>query len=139
MKEESLPPIGTKVFDIQFGWGEIKSIDEGEVYSINAYFQNKGNPIGYSYTSKGKSKIGDVTTLSLTEYDLVKGGFTPITEWDKPKPGDVGYFWDDDDDYYLKFGVITEISDGEYPYSINNKSGWKNFSKEVPEWYTKKL
>lgn len=96
MKNQELPPVGTKVFDLNYGWGEITSIAEGEFYSVYSCFENKGNHVGYAYTSKGKSENGNVPTLSLTEYDLVNGGFTPISEWNKPKICDVGYFWDDE-------------------------------------------
>lgn len=145
-KSIKLPPVGTPVFDIHYGWGKITSIAEDEFYSIYTCFENNGSPIGYAYTSKGKSENGSVPTLSVTEYDLVNGGFTPVTEWNMAKIGDTGYFWDEGTNEYnnshspLKYGVLTNInSQSGKQYEANGVSYWTNFSPEVPEWYLEKM
>ena len=76
-------------------------------------------------------------TLSLTEYDLVNGGFTPLSDYNKPQKFDVGYFWDDEGDHDLIYSQLIEIKDDKYTNSAFNK--WTHFSKEVPEWFTKRI
>ena len=135
MKEQLLP-IGTKVFDIRFGWGEIININsEPYIYKVN--FKIHSTSIFY-YDINGKSINFQINpTLSLTEYDLYNGGFTPLSDYNKPKVGDFGYFWDDDMESKkrLVFSVIDKIIDGCYYDS--NVTNWENFSKEIPEWFKK--
>ncbi len=126
--------IGTKVFDIRFGWGEITSVDIELIYLYEVSFEKIKN----RYNLEGKYLEDDFNaTLSLTEYDLINGGFTPLSDYNKPQKFDVGYFWDHEGDHEIAYSQIIEIKDGKY---IN--SGffeWTHFSKEVPEWFTKRI
>ncbi len=136
MKNQNLPPVGTKVYHFEHGWGTIDNIDKlNPNYPLDVRFDG----IDDSFTEDGRESTGDKhPTLSLTEYDLIKGGFTPISEWNKPKVGDIGYFWDEED-AYLNFGILTEISERFIGFEANNDIRWDNFSPTIPEWYTEKL
>lgn len=137
MKNQNLPPVGTKVYHIQYGWGEVISVKTlVNTYPVEVRFGNSHQ----LFTELGcVSKSDKHPTLSLTEYDLVKGGFTPISDWNKPKVGDVGYFWDNEDDE-LYYGAITSIGeDGAFPYKTNGSTIFVFFSPTIPEWYTDKL
>ena len=95
--EKKLLPKGTKVYDIRYGWGEIERHNENLRYEYDVFFTNQdtGSKFGYSYDSEGYVEKAYLTPLlSLTEYNLTNGGFTPITEFDfdKPQINDVGYF-----------------------------------------------
>jgi hypothetical protein len=126
--------IGTKVFDIRYGWGEITSVDIKLIYSYEVSFEKITN----RYDLEGKYLDTDCNaTLSLTEYDLINGGFTTLSDYGKPKKFDVGYFWDDEGDHDLIYSQLIEIKDGKYTNSAFNE--WDHFSKEVPEWFTKRI
>lgn len=138
MKNQNLPPDGTKVYHFEYGWGEIIGIDPmSKNYPLDVRFER----IDDSYTEDGRDSIDDKhPTLSLTEYDLIKGGFTPISEWNKPKVGDVGYFWDSPEEDGLFYGVITSLSEDDvFPYEMNGDEIFSDFSPTIPEWYTEKL
>lgn len=138
MEEKKILPIGTKVFDAQYGWGEVSSYAHDSRYPINCKF-DKANP---SYTSTGYLVEGHKSPmLSLTEYSLEKGGFTPITEFDfnAPKVVDWGYFWDNEEICCVYYGRLEAINNfNTNPYLIKKEYGYKNFSKEIPE-HIKKL
>lgn len=137
MKNEKLPPVGTKVFDLNYGHGVISFIEPLDLCPIDVIFENR---IGQSYTSNGKLENGIIPTLSLTEYDFFKGGFTPMSEWNKPKVGDVGYFWDNENWDNLFYSAITQINkNADSPYTSIPGSLFKNFTPEVPDWYKAKV
>lgn len=132
-----LLPIGTKVFDVRYGWGEVIETNSERYYPIKVSFNNN---IGLSYTENGYyESTHNNPILSLTEYNLKDGGFTPITEFDPdaPKVGDVGYFWNSEKQLTISYSKIIEISNGCF---INpNYTQWENFSKEVPQWFIEKM
>jgi hypothetical protein len=127
--------IGTKVYDIRFGWGEITSVDIELIYSYEVSFEKITN----RYDLEGKYLDTDCNaTLSLTEYDLIKGGFTPLSDYNKPQKFDVGYFWDDEEGCHeLFYSQILKIEESEYITSSFRT--FKHFSKEVPKWFKKEL
>lgn len=83
MKEEKFLPVSTMVFDVQLGWGKVVGHSESTKYPLKIMFYS-----GYIelYAFDGKFSLDDkVPVLSLTEYTLEKGGFTPISEyWNTP-------------------------------------------------------
>lgn len=82
MNKEKLLPVGTKVFDARFGWGEVKEGYEGVGYPLEVFFKKDNKTAWTSYTLDGRLFKEDLTpSLSLTEYDYVNGGFTPISEY----------------------------------------------------------
>lgn len=135
MKEERLLPVGTKVFDIRFGWGEVKEYISGE-FPITA----KMNGTYYYYTKDGYgySATNRVPILSLTEYTLEKGGFTPISDyWSKPKIGDWGYFWDYT---YTNTAIFTQLKDIDSDNKFHTSTAkWDNFSHEIPSYIKKQM
>lgn len=140
MKEQLLP-VGVKVFDVQFGWGEIDEILKNDKYPLLVKIIKDGN--NCAYTIDGKNFETDlVPTLSLTEYTLENGGFTPLSDYNKPKVGDIGYFWDNEDSRDVNeqkriiYSIITDIEDR---YIDGGDFKWDNFSKELPEWFIEKL
>jgi hypothetical protein len=127
--------IGTKVFDIRFGWGEVIEVNK-ENYAYKVEIKDGLEIIGY--TADGKSYVNDLKPmLSLTEYDLINGGFTPLSDYNKPQKFDVGYFWDHEDDHDLIYSQLIEIKDGKFTNTAFNE--YNHFSKEVPEWFTKRI
>lgn len=132
MKEERLLPVGTRVFDVFFGWGVIEEyihsvLDCPIVVQFDVY-KKKYTLLGYRYAHYLSQ------SLSLTEYTLEKGGFTPISDyWTKPKVGDWGYFWDNEDTGFVYYSQLTIISEMEYPYELPNGAAYKYFSHEIPE------
>jgi hypothetical protein len=122
--------IGTKVFDIRFGWGEVANIYDKAVYQVMVKFEGSAEV----YTQEGLYRRTDKSpTLSLTEYTLEKGRFTPITEYGKPKVGDMGYFWDSNhpDAVYGKLTMITDVGSFQCNYRLFRL----NFSHEIPQEY----
>lgn len=68
IKQEEIYRVGDKVFDIRYGWGVIKQIDEGFPYPILVIYSED---IGNSYSLNGRNVDNDkVPTLSFTEYTL---------------------------------------------------------------------
>jgi hypothetical protein len=123
-------PIGTKVFDIHFGWGEVTNISDIHQYPLTVKFEGSREV----YTQEGLYRRTDkFPTLSLTEYTLETGGFTPITEYGKPKVGDKGYFWDSNhpDVVYGKLTMITDVGSFQCNYRLFRL----NFSHKKPQEY----
>lgn len=121
--------VGDKVFDIFYGWGEVKEIQEECTHVIRVDFDNYSK----NYTKDGKYYHTHLSPiLSFTEYDLVNGGFNqkrPINYnnyigkyckfWNKDKHNTVidrfvGYddtkikFFESTFDYYENFEPLTE-------------------------------
>ena len=133
MKEKKMLPVGTKVFDVQLGWGKVVGHSESTNCPLKIKFDD-----GYIelYAFDGKVSLDDkVPVLSLTEYSLETGGFTPISEyWNKPQIGGWGYFWDNYGNHGIYFGKLIDIDDKkEEPYASHNGVSWNNFSHDIPE------
>ena len=131
-------PIGTRVFDVTKGWGTVFEWGEGfEIMRDGISVKFDIGIISY-YTKEGLDRPGETTPiLSLTEYSIQKEEFTPVTEFDKPKIGDVGYFWDSEDRDVLLLSKLTVITD---KYKPNKAScGFDNFSKEIPQWFLDRM
>jgi hypothetical protein len=129
---KELLPIGTKVFDVRYGWGEVEKLTEDDCYPLDCRFKGKGRD---TYTKEGFSvRKNESPLLSLTEYNLTEGGFTSITEFDfdAPRVGDWGYFWDNEKPF-ITYGRLEEIYKKKtYSYELKNIAMYKNFSKEMP-------
>jgi len=53
---------------------------------------------------------------------------------EEPKFGDVGYFWDDEQNSYV-YGKIKAIDDDDFPFREESTCYFsKNFSKTKPQW-----
>lgn len=134
MKEERLLPVGTKVFDVRYGWGQVDDSQKDASYALRIEFDNQEYE---HYTLEGMYLDYDKTPLlSLTEYTLENGGFTPISEyWTKPKVGDWGYFWDKEDGQ-VAFGRLTIIT-STFFHTIHG--AYQFFSQEIPEHIKKQM
>jgi hypothetical protein len=116
-------PIGTKVYHVFLGEGEV-------VESLKLDFYVKFNEKGKQYYNHSSAGL-----LSLTPYTLEKGGFTPITEYSKPKVGDLGYFWDFENEA-PRYGLLKHIKESHtYRYTINKGGNFRCFSHEIPQEY----
>jgi hypothetical protein len=149
MKEQLLK-VATKVFEYGYGWGEIIFIDENSNYPYFVRFKDMedmevaifdidGLKKEYFYYEK-LNKDDKNPTLSLTEYDLINGGFTPLSDYNKPKVGDFGYFWDNDMEnkkrlLYSEVTKISNINNNRVFYYDSIANDWENFSIEIPEWF----
>jgi hypothetical protein len=123
MKEQIIPN-GEKLFHLDYGFIEVSNYKDGFYY-----FRN--NEVHIHENSK---------YLSLTEYDLYNGGFTPLSDYNKPKVGDFGYFWDNEQDRTLLYGQLFNLEEKEgFKYIDVDNSPFKFFSKEIPEWFKNKM
>jgi hypothetical protein len=114
-------PIGEKLFHLDYGTLEVRDYKDGFYYFRNNEVQihEKSN------------------YLSLTQYTLQNGGFTPLSDYNKPQKFDVGYFWIDESHHELTYSQLIDIREDKF---INSGfAEWNNFSKEVPEWFTKRI
>jgi hypothetical protein len=124
--------IGTKVFDVRYGWGEITSHSD---YSYYVKFKS-GN---CCYTFEGKWNDHDFNPmLSLTEYSLEKGGFTPIDAEPPLQIGEMAYFWDDENDNQLVYKIVLYIGDDEKVINSMGVKKYENASREIPQWFLDK-
>ena len=133
--------IGTKVYDIRLGWGEIVEIEDDK-YPYKVDFKDYIVECTEWFTLNGSHNVNDFNaTLSLTEYDLVNGGFTPLSDYNKPKVGDFGYFWDDNMvlEPRVIMSSITKVPNIANFYYDTSDEGYKHFSKEIPEFMKEKL
>lgn len=139
--EKRLLPIGTKVFDVRYGWGEIFEHSVGSIYELIVDFK-RPNGTYQNYNCDGMySVLHKNPILSITEYTLEKGGFTPITDFDfdAPKVGDLGYFWYEEGSSLLLYGKLKSIQENlTYKY-VSEVGCYANFSKEIPEWFKDKM
>lgn len=133
-QENKIIPLGTKVFDARYGWGVIMQILEGD-YPLAVVFKE----FSEDYRSDGSLFYSDkIPSLSLTEYDFKKGGFTSITEYDfdAPKIGDFGFFWDNEEQVSIVFSKLINLENGFF--ITERMQTYKHFSKDVPEFITKR-
>ena len=63
-----------------------------------------------------------------------------MSDYNKPKVGDFGFFWDDEQDNVLIYSKLLHIAERVNPeYTYHSKSNiYCKFSKEVPEWFIEK-
>lgn len=128
---------GTKVFDIRYGWGDSyeNKHDSRVKYPIGVNFKE----LQITYKAKGKEFDDGIKWLSLTEYSLEKGGFTPIDSEPPLVVGDMVYVWDSKyTDKWLVYGKISSLDSKQtYPFKIGNGS-WLHAFKEIPQWFIDK-
>jgi hypothetical protein len=129
-------PIGTRVFDVLYGWGEVIEYKEGLYTPLTIRFKNGDIDL---YTKEGKVTQRSITPiLSLTEYTLTEGGFTPIAYFDKPSIGCMGYFWDNTRQGYVSYSRLVDI-DSSGIYTAEGGTRWQEFAKEIPQWFLDKM
>ena len=122
----------------------LRIVTNGTTRTAGALNSFKGYRVRYNvdryaaYAFSGKLHEIDINPLlSLTEYDLINGGFTPLSDYNKPQKFDVGYFWIDESHHELTYSQLIDIREDKF---INSGfAEWTHFSKEVPEWFTKRI
>lgn len=99
--------VGDRVYDIEFGWGEVIEIDEFKELPIKVDFKKHGNRcVGYTYDGRlgHKSKL---KRLSYEQYSLC--GFSQIkrSDW-YAYINKWGKFWDESDIESITIGRLGE-------------------------------
>jgi hypothetical protein len=123
---------GTKVFDIRYGWGKIQAFINN-IYTVDYGIHKR------DYYSEGKYSVCDGNPLlSLTEYSLEKGGFTPIDAEPPLQIGEMAYFWDDENDNQLVYKIVLYIGDDEKVINSMGVKKYENASREIPQWFLDK-
>ena len=104
---------GDKVFDIQFGWGEVTK------YTGCRHFLVRFKNSEVNYHKDGARFPSPTPMLSFTEYTL--DGFSQERPIDyNDYIGKWGAFWDDGDDYRL-IDKFEEVNDGLFKA---DEGGW---------------
>jgi hypothetical protein len=128
--------IGTKVFDVRFGWGEVSR------YQENTFCVMFGQVL-QSYEYNGKWSVYDINpTLSLTEYSLEKGGFTPIDTEPPLQVGELAFFYFHNGTH-LHYSAIADINNdcNGNPIKYFTVCGYTfdYASREIPQWFLDKF
>lgn len=128
--------IGTKVFDVRYGWGKIENNTE-RYYDVNF-----GTHIEH-YQRDGKWSVFDFNPmLSLTEYSLEKGGFTPIDAEPPLQVGEMAYFYFHNGTH-LHYSAIADINNdcNGSPIKYFTVCGYTfdYASREIPQWFLDKF
>jgi hypothetical protein len=133
-------PIGTPVFYLNCGWGKISNHNSFGIYKLEVTFTLSTEIIKkscISFTPDGKLLEDDIyPALSLTEYSLESGGFTPISKYWDSIIDKWGYFWDYTHHNTAIFAQLKDIDSDNKFYTSSAK--WDNFSIDIPE-HIKKL
>ena len=133
--------IGTKVFDVRYGWGEVIRIVKESEYDIIVEYEDK-NGQREEYDKNGKWISGDlVSLLSLTEYSLEKGGFTPIHAEPPLQVGELAFFYFHNGTH-LHYSAIADINNdcNGNPIKYFTVCGYTfdYASREIPQWFLDK-
>lgn len=113
---------GDRVYDFTkgLGWGTIKQIipNSNIDYPIMVLFDN-GELV--SYTLDGKIYENDPhPTLSFTEYDLVKGGFSQERPEILPERGDIVWVRDVQDGIWRIVHFVQKLTAGPYYFECSD-------------------
>jgi hypothetical protein len=91
------------------------------------------------YDETGRTHLGSKSPiLSLFEYSLEKGGFTPIDAEPPLQIGEMAYFWDDENDNQLVYKIVLYIGDDEKVINSMGVKKYENASREIPQWFLDK-
>ena len=128
--------VGDKVFDARFGWGEIVEIDYSITYPVRVKYEYLVNDV--SYTFNGLYSFNDkLPSLSFTEYDFIKGGFSQERPEVLPKRGAVVWVRDSDNDKW-EIGQFMFKDRKQYKVTISNPFddsdgfNWKQMTTKNP-------
>lgn len=123
--EKQIFKVGDRVYDFYYGWGTITA--KREDFENTDYIWVVAFENGYieDYTIEGKYEITDkFRSLSFTEYDFVKGGFSQERQINyHDYIGKWGKFWNEGDKVVID--TLAEIDTEEYgrmvfgPYITN--------------------
>ena len=128
--EKEIFRIGDKVFDIIFGWGEVKSVSKNGEPIV--FFKNIEGGIACLYTANGKSFTKNKhPMLSFTEYTLQ--GFSQERPIDyKDYIGKRGKFWNDNPKYFT-IGILKGYEQGGHKPFQSVSLDFQNFQPLTDE------
>jgi len=129
--------VGTRLYDCRYRWGVSFENKDGdrEEYPIGVKFEKYD--FREIYTIYGESEIGEDKFLSLTEYNFIDGGFTPINSEPPLEIGDMVYCWNHRG-VILNYSKLIAINeDFAQSFRINDVF-FKYASKEIPQWFIDK-
>jgi len=112
--------VGDRVYEeIRFqSWGTIIEINIRNPFPIIVKFDNSDNII--SFTLDGKNIIYDqLPTLSFTEYDLVKGGFSQERPEILPEKGDIVWVRNNQDGKWKIAHFVQQFQEGPYYFECS--------------------
>lgn len=93
--------VGDKVFDARYGWGKIINIDYSKNYPICVDFETQYE-LKELYTIRGKETRNELLpSLSFTEYDFIKGGFSQERPEVLPNRGDIVWVRNNENEDWL--------------------------------------
>lgn len=120
MKIETVFKVGDRIYEgIRFqDWGIVKEISNSTGHPIIVLFDSGDRG---SFTSDGRYRLNDRRTLSFTEYDLVKGGFSQERPEILPEKGDIVWVKDNqDDEWRITYFVRKVKRNILFPYECSN-------------------
>lgn len=106
---ETVFKTGDRVYEgVRFqSWGTVTETEKDTFFSIIVQFDNLDNAI--SFTLDGRYKSNEPPTLSFTEYDLVKVGFSQERPEILPEKGDIVWVRDSEDEAWKIVHFIQKI------------------------------
>ena len=113
--------LGDKVYEgVRFqSWGTIIETNIRDPFPIIVKFDDLDNII--SFTLDGKNIAYDQRpTLSFTEYDLVKGGFSQERPETLPERGDIVWVRDNQDGIWKIAHFIQKLQAGPYYFECSD-------------------
>ena len=105
---------GDKVFNLNYGWGEVTAIYEELECPVEVQFYDWGYE---TFTEDGRTYPGYPMVLSFTEYTLE--GFSLERPEELPTKGQIVWASDDKDDRYDIFHFIKHIPNDKFPYIVS--------------------
>jgi hypothetical protein len=107
--------VGDKVFDLNFGWGEVVAISESD-HPLRVIYDSIG--LGYFYSKDGKFRDKCILpSLSFTEYSL--NGFSQERPEQLPEKGDVVWARDSEKEEWT-IAYFIEKQDNSYLVNLYN-------------------
>lgn len=119
MKIETVFKVGDRVYEgVRFqDWGTVEEIIEGYDFPVGVLFDSE---IRGCFTSDGRYRLDDLQTLSFTEYDLEKGGFSQERPEILPERGDIVWVRNDKDGKWRIAHFVQKIQDIAYPFECSD-------------------
>ena len=128
MKTETVFKKGQKVFDHQFGWGEVVNIEGNAIFPIYVKYES----IEMYYNRGGCVFDTDKPTLSFTEYTLEGFSQEPPIDYNECI-GKLGVFWDENKSRRVIDELSSYTSGTPCLFRHRNSLGYENFKPLTEE------
>lgn len=111
--------LGDRVYEgVRFqSWGTIVEINIRNPFPIVVKFDNGKTE---HFISDGRFELDEIQTLSFTQYDLVKGGFSQERPEILPERGNIVWVRNNQDGSWKIAHFIQKIQDIAYPFECSN-------------------